>query len=180
MTVLFTISGLPGTGTTTLANTLAERLNATVVSAGEIFRQQAAASGLSLEDYGRRADADPAIDQALDALMVETAKNHDRCIAEGRLTGALVPDADVRILLYAPADVRAARVQKRSDECLEKMVVRETNEAARYMALYGVNPCDTRLYDLCLNTARFSAHDCVAIAHTARLHELTERNRRPE
>src|SRR5438309_669777 len=68
-TVLINISGLPGSGKTTVARLVAEQLGLEHVYAGDLFRRQAAARGLSLEEYARRAETDHSIDRALDEQM---------------------------------------------------------------------------------------------------------------
>jgi len=51
MTTVLTISGQPGSGTTTVAENIEERLDATYVNAGEIFRLLAADHGMSLSVF---------------------------------------------------------------------------------------------------------------------------------
>ena len=55
------MSGLPGCGKTTVARLVARELSLEHVYAGDIFRRQAEAHGLSLGDYLRRAETDPSI-----------------------------------------------------------------------------------------------------------------------
>ena len=57
--VLITISGLPGSGKTTVARLVARELGLEHVYAGNIFRRQAEAHGLTLAEYLRRAETDP-------------------------------------------------------------------------------------------------------------------------
>ena len=54
--VVITISGLPGSGKTTVARLVAKELGLEHVYAGDIFRRQAAEAGVTLEEYTRRAE----------------------------------------------------------------------------------------------------------------------------
>ncbi|OYT63441.1 cytidylate kinase, partial [Methanosarcinales archaeon ex4484_138] len=57
-----TISGLPGSGTSTIAGMLADHMGLNLVSAGETFRRLAAEYNMSLEEFGVLAERDPEID----------------------------------------------------------------------------------------------------------------------
>ena len=67
--MLITISGLPGSGKTTVARLVARALGLEHVYAGDLFRKQAEAEGLTLEEYARRAETDHSIDRRLDEQM---------------------------------------------------------------------------------------------------------------
>ena len=62
--VLITISRLPGIGKTTVARLVAEALGLEHVHAGDLFRRQTEAAGLSLAEYARRAETDHPIERA--------------------------------------------------------------------------------------------------------------------
>ena len=55
---IITVSGLPGSGTSTACDTLCEKLGWAYVNAGRIFRELAEESGLSLAEFGERAEVD--------------------------------------------------------------------------------------------------------------------------
>lgn len=164
---LVTVSGFPGSGTTTLAERLGLLLGLPVVSTGAVFRQMAAAQGITLKDLGWRASRDPQIDRALDARMLATIAETGPCVAEGRLTGVLVPDADLRVWLHAPQPVRAVRVWARSGESSADMQGREEREFSRYFHNYHVEIDLPKNYDLCLDTARLGADTVASLAMSA-------------
>src|SRR5512137_1450267 len=62
-----TVSGLPGSGTTSLSRYLAERHGFSLISAGEVFRQLAKEHAMELADFGRLAEDDPSYDRMIDA-----------------------------------------------------------------------------------------------------------------
>lgn len=156
--VLITISGLPGSGKTTVARLVAEALGLEHVYAGDIFRRQAEAQGLTLEEYARRAETDHSIDRALDEQMCARAAAGN-AVLEGRLAAVMADQAQapaLRVYLTADDTVRAARIAGREGgdaaERLPQIQAREASDARRYRAIYGVDYHDLARYDLVLRT----------------------------
>ena len=69
--MLITISGLPGSGTTTASRLVSNALDVERVPGGEVFRQMAAEAGMSLADFGVHAHDHPEIDRELDHRLEE-------------------------------------------------------------------------------------------------------------
>ncbi len=158
--MLLTVSGPPGSGKSTTAAGLAESLGYEHVSGGDIFRELAADRGLSLAEFNARAETDPEIDRTLDRRLAAVARDRDDVVLESRLAGWLAgDDADLRLWLTAPLDVRAARIADREggpvDRVREETRRRERSEAGRYDEYYGIDIDDLSIYDLALNTARW-------------------------
>jgi cytidylate kinase len=156
--VLITISGLPGSGKTTVARLVAQTLGLEHVYAGDIFRRQAEAHGLTLEQYARRAESDHSIDRALDEQMRRRAAQ-GRAVLEGRLAAFMADEAAVpalRVFLSASEDVRARRIVGREGgdprERLREIQRREESDARRYREIYGFDYHDRTRYDLVLDT----------------------------
>ncbi|MEA3487799.1 MAG: cytidylate kinase family protein, partial [Euryarchaeota archaeon] len=131
-----TISGLPGSGTTTVAKLLSKELSLELISAGAVFRQMAAEKNLPLEQFSGMAEANCDFDRVIDERQREEAMKSENAIVEGRLSGFIVPDADLKIWLKAPVEIRAKRITVREkityDEALHAMKSRERSEYKRY------------------------------------------------
>jgi cytidylate kinase len=170
-----TVSGLPGTGTTSLSRYLAERHGFTMISAGEVFRQLAREHNMDLATFGRLAEEDPAYDKMIDARQKEIAAERDNIIVEGRLSGWMVEDADLKIWLYAPIGCRIKRIAFRdqvSDENAAKQLTleREQCEAGRYQSYYSIDISDLSIYHLILNSEHWGVEELGAIVDTAITH----------
>jgi CMP/dCMP kinase len=167
-----TVSGLPGSGTTSLSRYLAQRHNFTMISAGEVFRECAQKHNLELAEFGRLAEKDPTFDKMIDLRQKEIAEEKDNIIVEGRLSGWMVEKADLKIWLFAPIDCRIDRIVYRDqiadDETAKKITIeRERCEAGRYSAYYNIDINDLSIYHIILNSAHWSVEDLGAIVDIA-------------
>ena len=66
-----TISGHPGSGTSTLVSLLCEAKGWSSLNGGELFRQEAKRRNMSLADFGQLCKEDLEVDRQLDALLKE-------------------------------------------------------------------------------------------------------------
>ncbi|MDQ7843241.1 MAG: AAA family ATPase [Armatimonadota bacterium] len=157
--MIVAIAGPIGVGKSTVARALADRLGYRYISGGEVFRQIARERGISVVEVNRLAETDPELDRALDRRQAELARAGN-CVVESRLSGWMV-EADLKVWLRAPVEVRAARVARREGlevtAALRELVERERSEWARYKALYGIDIDDLTPYQLVIDTTRWSA-----------------------
>jgi cytidylate kinase len=156
--MLLTISGLPGSGKTTVARLLAQRLGLPHIYAGDLYRRAAAERGVSLEAFNALCEQDHSIDRALDAKMAEYARQLN-AVLEGRLAGFIAVQEGteaLKVFLTASDDVCAQRVAQREDRdwraVLELNRARQRSDTMRYRVIYGFDLNDTSIYDLVLNS----------------------------
>jgi len=169
--LFITVSGPPGGGLTTVCERLAAALDCGHVSGGEIFREIAEEREMSLTELIAEAsgsdEVDRALDRRLDTIAEKWGTANKAFILESRLAGWLAGErADLRVWLDAPEEVRVERTRGR-DEMAAEMRVREVIEERRYESYYGVDLTDQSIYDLSVNTARWSPGGVVEILLTA-------------
>ncbi len=166
-----TISGPPGSGTTSLARYLAGKHGLDLISAGEVFRQLAREHGMDLAEFGKFAESDPSVDRMIDARQKEIGESAGNIIVEGRLSGRMIENADLRIWLSAPLSCRAKRIAGRDgmDEEGARIYTenRQRSEATRYRNYYGIEIGDLAAYDIILSSETFGVDALGAIVDAA-------------
>jgi cytidylate kinase len=167
-----TVSGLPGSGTTSLAQYLAKTYQYDLISAGEVFRQMADEHHMDLSEFGRLAEKDPFFDCMIDEKQKEIALAHENIIVEGRLSAWFVPEADLRIWLFASIETRVHRIQARDTPGDVEIAAsltreREASEALRYQTYYQINIKDLSPYHLVLNSGLWGIEELGRIVDCA-------------
>ena len=157
--MIITIGGLAGTGTTTLAEVLSEKLDVQFISAGFIFRQMAAERGMSVLEFSEFAEGNDEIDKEIDKRQAEIAKSSENLIIEGRLSAYFV-EADLKLWLMTPFEVRSKRIAQREDKSVDvaksEIITREKSEALRYKEIHNIDISNMEIYDLIINTDTFN------------------------
>ena len=162
--MIITVGGLIGSGKTTVVKALAKKFKLKHVSAGEVFRSMAEERGLSLEELTKLAEKNHGLDKEVDEKQKKLAASN--VIVDGRLSGWLI-DADLKIWLRAPLEVRAKRVAKRENksfkQALKETELREESEAKRYREIYKIDITDMPPYNAVIDTSLWSAEEVVSI-----------------
>lgn len=166
--MIITISGLIGSGKTTVCRMLGERLGYRQVISGHVFREMAKELGMSLEEFGKLAEQDPKFDHRIDERLLNVARGGGDLILEGRLAGQLLRRNDIPafcIFLDAPLEVRVQRVSGREgvdlQAAIEEMRAREASEVLRYRKFYGIDVTDRSIYDMVIDTGALTPEQVV-------------------
>ncbi len=168
--VRVTVSGHPGSGTSTLVTALAERYGWSTLNGGQIFREEAARRGLDLGAFGRLCAEDPSVDRELDALLQERMQaDGGPDVVESRMAGwwsYRLGLGGLRVWLDVDEHERARRVVMREGGDLESALKanqeRRAVDGARFEELYGLQPEDAEPYSHVLDATRLDAAEVLA------------------
>ncbi len=167
--MIITIGGLAGTGTTTTAELLSEKLDIPYISAGSVFRDMARERGMSVLEFSEFAEGNDDIDKEIDKRQADLAKSSDDLIVEGRLSANFV-EADLKLWLVTPFDVRSKRIADRESKSVDvakkEIIIREESEALRYRDIHNIDITNMDIYDIIINTDTFNPEKVTEIILT--------------
>jgi len=162
-----TVSGHPGSGTSTLVKGLMNRFDWTSLNGGDVFRAEAKRRKMSLTDFGRLCQEELDVDRSLDALLKERMQSESAAnIVESRLAGWWAYRLNLpclRIWLDVDDEERARRVVNREgitvNEALEANALRSKVDGERFMELYGILPEDEEPYTHVISATNLNADE---------------------
>jgi predicted cytidylate kinase len=167
--VTITISGTPGSGKSTVAQLLHERLKIKYIYSGMLFRQSAEEHNMSLEEFGKYCEENPEVDKELDEKQIEILKKGD-IILEGRLAGWLSYKNNIpafKIAIKTDIKTRAERIVKREggevNQREKEIIERERSENTRYKKYYDIDLKDFSVYDLVIDSSNKTPEEIVNI-----------------
>ena len=154
-----TISGPPGSGTSTLVSRIASSRGWSSLNGGDVFREEARTRGISVEQLSSEAKEDLDVDRSLDSLLQERMSSPDSPeIVESRLSGWWAHRNNLNCLkvwVNVSEIERARRIQKREggdlDMCLQKSQRRQNDDMERYSILYDIDLDDMSPYNLVID-----------------------------
>ncbi len=154
------ISGQSGCGNTTATSNVGQALNLKVHN--YTFRDLAKDLELEFDTIHQDAPSNFIYDYLTDLQLIRAALSG--YVIVGSRLAAWMMDAELRIWLHAPLEVRAARINKRESEknssyehVLYKTLLRDKQNHARYLQLYGIDMEDHSDFDVTINTELLSA-----------------------
>jgi len=171
--VVICISGMAGTGKSTLSKKLAKKYNLKCYSGGDALKELAKTEGYNVSDEGwwesreglnflKERENDAKFDQAVDAKLLEYA-DEGNVLLDSWTMPWLLKDG-FKIWLMASIEKRAARVAKRDKitvgEAFKVLEEKEAKTKSIYQKLYGfVLGEDFAPFDLVLDTDNLSAEE---------------------
>lgn len=172
--MLLTISGLPGSGKTTVAKMLAKELRVPYFSIGAMRRMMAKERGMTLEEFNQLGLKKGFTDKDVDSWQKREAARRGKGVFEGRVSFYFIPTS-YKIFLRSsyttaakrifadPSSIRRFEGSFRTEaELVKSLKARVANDTQRYIRYYGVDIFDPRQYDLVLTTTNMTPEQIVA------------------
>ena len=158
---ILTVSGLIGSGKTSVCRELSALTGWRVVSAGTILRRMAEDRGLSVIELNEIAKTDESIDKLIDDQLIALRDSSESLIVDSRLAWHFIPNS-YKVHLIVDTSIAANRVfnAQRSDEsyatpeaAYAANAQRQTIENERFKQYYGIDCEDQSNYDLILDSS---------------------------
>ena len=161
-----TISGHPGSGTSTLVEGLSKHFSWTSINGGQIFRNEAKERNMTLAEFGNLCSDDETVDLTLDEKLRIHILDNSTNIIESRLAGwwayKLKSDC-VRIWLNVSEQERARRVTIREGttrhDAISANKARLLVDNERYQKMYGLTPDDPTPYTHIIDATDITAEE---------------------
>lgn len=163
---IVTISGLPGSGKSSTAQGVAERLGYEHFSSGDLFRKMAAKRGISVEEINFTAEKQKEIDLEVDEWLRKMGREKSDIVIDSRIAFHWIPEsfkvfldldtetAARRTFAHIQREGRKSQEASSLEELRKKTLQRVESEQKRYRALYGVDFTDKKQFDLVVDTAK--------------------------
>lgn len=163
------INGSLGSGKSTVARMLADRLGCRYVSTGAWFREMALARGVTVGELNVMAENDASIDEHIDSRLKALNDSDESWVIDSRMAPFFIRGA-VRIRLSVSDEEGARRIYADAargvtecfSSCGEALVgyrQRARSELARYKEIYGVDISDETHYDLVIDTSHLNQEE---------------------
>ena len=168
--MIISISGVPGSGKTSVGKILAQRLGLNFYSMGGLRGKMALDRGMTIDQLNALGERESFTDTEVDDYQRELGKKEDGFVIEGRLSWHFIPHSFKIFLDCGPMEAARRiyearqRETERSDEpCYADIKEaradldrRIASDVLRYEKYYGVDYRDPSHYDLVLDTTAMS------------------------
>ncbi|MFA6467229.1 MAG: cytidylate kinase family protein [Patescibacteria group bacterium] len=174
---IITISGTPGSGKSTIAQGLREKLKAKRIYVGGIRRKIAEEKNMTLAELNQYAmshpETDVDVDKAASKEARQLARNHP-VIVEGRTQYHFLPES-IKIFVVVDIKIGAKRIwesiqnenqQQRNEakvnnykELEQKVIERSKSDFKRFKKYYNIDYTDQKQYDFVIDTGHISAQE---------------------
>ncbi|PIS41462.1 MAG: hypothetical protein COT25_03015 [Candidatus Kerfeldbacteria bacterium CG08_land_8_20_14_0_20_42_7] len=170
--MIITINGKPGSGKSSVAMLLSERLNLTYIDIGELRRGAAKERNMTLEEYNQWGETTDETDKDVDSYQKKLGETRDNIVISGRTSFYFIPHS-IKILLNVYTHTAAERIfndkklSQRNEakdiasvEAIENALrERLRSDAVRYKKYYDLDVYDPSHYDLVLDTSTISIEE---------------------
>lgn len=168
--MIISFNGNAGSGKSTIAKMVAEKLGWPRYYIGGLRRKKAKEQGLTLAEYNKLGEEDPKTDTEVDEYQKKLGEKQNNFVIEGRTSWYFIPHS-LKIYLYTDKEEAAKRVFKQLQEknkrnedkdlkaikdVLESHNSRMRSDNKRYEKYYKINVYDKKHYDFLLNTSNLT------------------------
>ena len=168
--MIISISGSHGSGKSTIAKMLAEKLDWPRYYMGGLRREAALKRGLTLAEYNKLGESDPSTDLEVDNYQKELGEKENNFIIEGRTSWHFIPHS-LKIYIDVDQKIGAERIFKNLQEennrnedknlnsledVIKSVEERYKSDKLRYKKYFNIDVYDLKNYDFIVNTDKLN------------------------
>ena len=164
-----TITGALGSGKSTVAKKISQKLGLTYYATGQAQRQIAEQMGLTTLQLNKLAETDKSIDDKIDGVIQAMNNDGNAYIVDSRLAWHFMPSS-FKIKLEVDKDEAAKRIfndavrsseskYSNVEEVLKATTARRQSERERFLSYYHVDIEDESNFDLIIDTTDLTADE---------------------
>ncbi|MBI4280635.1 cytidylate kinase family protein [Candidatus Uhrbacteria bacterium] len=168
--MIITLSGLPGSGKSTVGRRLAERLGYRFYSMGDLRGKMALERHLTIDELNVLGEKEEWTDREVDEYQEKLGKTEDNLVIDGRLSFHFIPPS-FKIFLTVDPRVGAERIFARQrpdektassiEELQKQLQERVASDEARYGRWYGLNFRHPKNFDLVIDSTNLAPEEVV-------------------
>lgn len=187
--MIISLSGAPGSGKSTIAQMLADKLSCPRYYIGGLRRDKARERGMTLAEYNKLGEIDIQTDQEVDLYQKELGEKEDNFVIEGRTSWYFIPHS-FKIYLDVDEEEGAKRIFKSLqikndrnedkgldswEKVLESNRCRVASDRQRYEKYYKIDIYKPENYNFHLDTTKLAPDEVFLAVWEAVQKELDNR-----
>ena len=167
--MIITITGLPGSGKTTVVKQLSETLGVPWYSVGNLRGKMAEERAITIDELNALGETEAFTDKDVDDYQKKLGESGESFVIDGRLSWYFIPNS-FKVFLDVDPDVGAKRIFEASqkgergdekayssvEEVKQFIADRVASDVRRYQKYYGVDFLNRANYNLVLDTTNLT------------------------
>lgn len=169
MAYIITLSGMLGSGKSTIGKMLAEQLGYTFYSTGNVQRAIAKEYGVTTLELNEMCKTNPEIDQKIDSVFIELPLQGINYVVDSRMAFHFIPSS-FKVKLNVDTKVAGERIMndtlrtgekkyKTVQEAVDSLLSRRALEVERFKRIYHVDIDNDYNFDIVIDTTKKSPEE---------------------
>jgi CMP/dCMP kinase len=171
--MIISITGNIGSGKSTAAKQLSEKLNIPWYSMGDMRGKMAEERGMSLQEFNKLGESENFTDKEVDDYQAKLGKTETDFVIDGKVSWNFIPNS-FKVFLKVSKEVGAKRVLssskkgERTDEIFKSIQeaklannTRAESDQKRYKKYYNIDYLNMENYDLVIDTSNLSEEEAL-------------------